>query len=122
MTFKQSVMNIDWGLFPETYTDLEDLYKKVVYKLTGAKTIELVVFDSNTFGFEDRENPNNPYMKRVVGVVDPYSNVDIYSFNCGGIIYVVDEDETNHITVCVATDSLESGMMGVIKRSYFGSE
>lgn len=111
-------MTIDFGLYPETYTDLNDLYKKVVNKQTGAESTGLVIFDSNSFGFVDRENPNNPYMKNIIGIVDPLSEVDIYSYNCSGIIYVVDEDETNNRIVCVATDSLEGGPMEVLKRSY----
>ena len=113
-------MTIDFGLYPKTYTDLDDLYKKVLYKQTGAKSIGLVVFDSNSFGFVDSENLNNPYMKKIVGVVDPLSRVDIYSFNSSGIIYVVDEDETNNRIVCVVTDSLEGGTMEILKRSYLG--
>lgn len=112
------IARIDFGLYPETYMDLEDLYRKVIFKHTGAKLIELVVLDSNTFGFVDCENPNNPYMKRIVGVVDPHSNVDIYSYKSGGIIYVVGEDETNNRIVCVATDSLAGGALKVLKSIY----
>lgn len=111
-------MRFEFGSFPETYTDLDSLYKKVIYKLTGAVSVGLIVTGCYSFRFEDLDNPNNPYMNSIVGVVDPESDIDIYSDYDKEIIYIVDEDYTNDKTVCLATDSLEGGALAVLNRCY----
>lgn len=101
--------------FPRVYTSLEEVIGEEIVKYTGARRAQAIIHSSSSFSFEDREDPLNPYMNSVLCLVDPQSEVDMFTHEEGGIIYCVDEDETNHRLVVVASN--ESDGLEVIRRT-----
>lgn len=106
--------------FPRVYTSLEEVIGEEIVKYTGARLAQAIIHSSSSFSFEDREDPLNPYMNSVLCLVDPQSEVDMFTHEEGGIIYCVDEDESNHRLVVVASNELDG--LEVIRRALRASD
>lgn len=106
--------------FPRVYTSLEEVIEEEIVKRTDARRIQAIIHSSNSFGFEDREDPSNSDINSILCLVDPLSEVDMYKHDEGGIIYNVDEDESNFRLVVVASN--RSGGLEIIKRTIRANE